>query len=169
MCHLACSEVHLNTPSSDRPSTPSERSLAVLSDDAEPTVREAGVRGLQRRLERLVGLSRTELVARWASSHRARRRVAIAGALRSDTLVLGATTVLDCLARDEMPAVRAAAYASAAFRLEAGSVELSDILWRGAVDRDDAVREVAVVGLQRLAIHGVDPVRSRARRTLAAL
>lgn len=128
-----------------------ERALAVLARDERPAIRGLAVTALRCLLAALKGVSRTELLAHWVTSDDAACRVAMARALECDVPVVGSTTALSRLAKDDRPEVRAATYAAAIRRLEPGGDELAAVLCQGTSDRDADARGVAILGLKHLA------------------
>jgi hypothetical protein len=111
------------------------------------TARQALADTLTASLERMSPIERTHAIASAALSPEVDERVAIARALKRPLPIVGAMSVIEHLARDPAPEVRAAAAAAAWLRRSQARVHYTSLLQRLSLDRDEAVREVARLAL----------------------
>lgn len=123
--------------------------LRRLSRDESDSVRVSAAVGLARAIERATAPERIDLVCTWALSEDPDERLALARALTWSTPVFVADLVLEQLAQDETPAVRAAALAAVAKHFHENSATYSRIVTQCAGDPDANVQKLAKALLKR--------------------
>jgi HEAT repeat protein len=124
------------------PPRPAMRTLIQLAGDGTPEVRAAVAHGLAAMLQRTRPIEATHLASRWASSTRPELRLAVAGALEWRFPLVGDDLILEHLAIDPDPAIRAAV-ARAAWSRDGAVGER--VLARLLTDADPEVREIAAL------------------------
>jgi hypothetical protein len=129
------------SPLEPRLSTVAE--LRKLANDRSPTVRVAAAVGLARAIERATAPDRIDLVCTWALSTETEERLALARALTWATPVFVADLVLEQLACDTSPAVRAAALAAAARHFHEDSTVYERLVRSCIDDPDLSVRRLS--------------------------
>lgn len=139
------------------PARVTERALRALAAHSQSLVRERAAVGLERYLLRIRGLTRTEVIAEWATSPHPPLRAAVAKALCNVRIhALGIVPALELLAEDRSAEVRRAAVEATACRLESSPERCSAVLRRHAVGERRSIRLAAVVGLRRTMEMGQD-------------
>ena len=123
--------------------------LRRLSRDESDNVRISAAVGLARAIERATAPERIDLVCTWALSDDADERLALARALTWATRVFVADLVLQQLAQDETPTVRAAALAAVAKHFHEDSAMYASIVSQCENDADLNVRRLARALLKR--------------------
>jgi hypothetical protein len=123
--------------------------LRRLSRDESDSVRVSAAVGLARAIERATAPERIDLVCTWALSDNPDERLALARALTWSTPVFVADLVLEQLASDQTPAVRAAALAAVAKHFHENSTTYSQIVMQCAGDPDPNVQKLARALLKR--------------------
>jgi hypothetical protein len=114
-------------------------------DDLDPR-HVAAAHWLAVSLERMLPLAATNTACRWALSPDPELRATMAGALEWTFTLLGDRTIIEHLAHDPEPAVRAAAARAAWARHARGSADA--VLARLAADEDPQVREIAQLAMR---------------------
>jgi HEAT repeat protein len=123
--------------------------LRRLSRDESDSVRVSAAVGLARAIERATAPERIDLVCTWALSENPDERLALARALTWSTPVFVADLVLEQLAHDDRPAVRAAALAAVAKHFHENSAAYARIVMQCADDTDRNVQKLARALLKR--------------------
>lgn len=125
-----------------------ETLLERLARDPVAIVREAAADSLRRLLERSDPLTRTRIVAEWATSSSGRVRAVVACALAGDLQFVGQQVVMEHLARDPSAEVRQGVSRAAGARLGVTPRSLR-VLDRLASDNRRSVRLAALGALRR--------------------
>lgn len=123
--------------------------LRRLSRDESDSVRVSAAVGLARAIERATAPERIDLVCTWALSENPDERLALARALTWSTPVFVADLVLEQLAQDQTPAVRAAALAAVARHFHEDSSTYARIALQCSDDSDPSVQQLARALLKR--------------------
>lgn len=123
--------------------------LRRLARDDSHSVRVSAAVGLARAIERASPPERIDLVCTWALSADRDERLALARALTWSTPVFVADLVLEQLAADDAPTVRAAALAAVAKHFHEDSKAYVQIVSQCIDDVDPQVRKLARALFQR--------------------
>jgi HEAT repeat protein len=123
--------------------------LRRLARDSSDNVRLSAAVGLARAIERASAPERIDLVCTWALSEDVDERLALARALTWSTPVFVADLVLEQLALDESPKVRAAALAAVARHFHENSSAYVRIASQCTEDHDPSVRQLARALMKR--------------------
>lgn len=123
--------------------------LRRLARDASDNVRISAAVGLARAIERASAPERIDLVCTWAVSEDVDERLALARALTWSTPVFVADLVLEQLARDGSPAVRAAALAAVARHFHENSSAYAHVVSQCTEDPDSNVQKLARALMKR--------------------
>lgn len=117
--------------------------LRDLARDESSHVRSAAALGLSRTLERAAPSRRIEIVCEWALASSVRERAALAQALAAPTPVFVTDLVVEQLAADSDPAVRALALEAAAAHFHQAPGTYRRLAVEHLADREHAVRRAA--------------------------
>ena len=131
------------------PSAEAAEELRRLARDVSDNVRVSAAVGLARAIERASAPERIDLVCTWALSPDRDERLALARALTWSTPVFVADLVLEQLAEDESPAVRAAALAAVAKHFHEDSSAYVRVVSKCVDDADANVQRLARALFQR--------------------
>ncbi|HKY36539.1 MAG TPA: hypothetical protein VJN18_11405 [Polyangiaceae bacterium] len=123
--------------------------LRRLSRDESDSVRVSAAVGLARAIERATAPERIDLVCTWALSEDPDERLALARALTWSTPVFVADLVLEQLAQDPTPVVRAAALAAVAKHFHENSATYARIVRQCTSDPDRNVQKLARALIKR--------------------
>jgi HEAT repeat protein len=123
--------------------------LRRLARDSSDNVRISAAVGLARAIERASAPERIDLVCTWALSEDVDERLALARALTWSTPVFVADLVLEQLASDVSPTVRAAALAAVARHFHENSAAYVRIARQCTEDPDMSVQKIARALIKR--------------------